>query len=179
MRSFSLWQLAGFGITAVCGTGLHFLYDLCGESPLAGLFSGVNESTWEHMKLLYVPLVLYALAERLFFRGVAGFWQIKAAGIVTGVMLIPLLFYTWNGAFGKSPDWVNIGIYFVAAAAAFMLEARLYTAPSGALPRSWLAKGALLLLGVLFVVFTFAPPHLPLFRDPLTGGYGSFLPVGG
>ena len=31
---------------------------------------------------------------------------------------------------------------------------------------------ALVLLGVAFVFFTFYPPQLPLFRDPVTGEYG-------
>ena len=31
---------------------------------------------------------------------------------------------------------------------------------------------ALILLGVAFMLFTFYPPHLPLFRDPVTGEYG-------
>jgi len=27
-------------------------------------------------------------------------------------------------------------------------------------------------LGIAFVVFTFYPPHLPVFQDPITEGYG-------
>ena len=59
-RDFSLWQLAGFGFTALAGTLLHFLYDWTGQTTWSALISGVNESTWEHMKLLYVPLFLFA-----------------------------------------------------------------------------------------------------------------------
>ena len=35
-----------------------------------------------------------------------------------------------------------------------------------------IAAAALALIGALFVIFTFVPPKIPLFRDPLTGGYG-------
>jgi hypothetical protein len=30
-------------------------------------------------------------------------------------------------------------------------------------------------LALAFIVFTFYPPHLPIFRDPITGKYGIFL----
>ena len=76
-RDISLWQLGGFSFTALAGTLLHFLYDLTGESVLAAPFSGVNESTWEHMKLLYFPLLIFALIQSRFFKERKGFWCIK------------------------------------------------------------------------------------------------------
>ena len=63
-----LWQAAGFALVTFVGTILHFLYDWTGESILVAPFSGVNESTWEHMKLLFWPLFLFALIQRLFFK---------------------------------------------------------------------------------------------------------------
>ncbi len=35
-----------------------------------------------------------------------------------------------------------------------------------------ISLAALVLLGLAFVLFTFYPPHLPIFRDPITGEYG-------
>ena len=64
-----LWQAAGFALVTFGGTILHFLYDWAGGSILVSPFSGVNESTWEHMKLLFWPLFLFALIQRLFFQG--------------------------------------------------------------------------------------------------------------
>ena len=63
-----LWQAAGFALTTLGGTLLHFLYDWTGGSILAAPFSGTNESTWEHMKLLFWPLFLFALIQRLYFK---------------------------------------------------------------------------------------------------------------
>ena len=53
-----LWQWAGFAVATFGGTILHFLYDWTGGSILVAPLSGVNESTWEHMKLLYWPVSL-------------------------------------------------------------------------------------------------------------------------
>jgi hypothetical protein len=122
------------------------------------------------MKLLFWPLFLFALVQRLFFKDQENFWCVKLAGILLGLLLIPVLFYTYNGVFGKSPDWINIAIFYVSAALVFLFERRWFQKLSCKHPR--LALAAICLMGVLFVVFTFAPPQIPLFRDPLTGTYG-------
>ena len=167
-----LWQFSGFSLSSLGGTLLHFLYDWTNESILIAPFSGVNESTWEHMKLLFFPLFLFALIQSRFFKEYEKYWCVKLAGIAAGLTLIPVLFYTYNGAFGKSPDWLNIVIFFVSTAVAFLLETRLFKNDSLRCKRPRLAFGIICLIGVLFVVFTFATPQIPLFQDPLTGTYG-------
>ena len=167
-----LWQWAGFAVATFGGTILHFLYDWTGGSILAAPFSGVNESTWEHMKLLFWPLFLFSLVQQLFFKDQENYWCVKLVGILLGLVLIPVLFYTYNGAFGKSPHWINIAIFYISAAAAFLLEWWLFKREQLNCKRPWLAFAAICLIGLLFVVFTFAPPQIPLFQDPLTGTYG-------
>lgn len=171
-RNLSLWQFAGFTTTSLGGTLLHFLYDWTNQSILITPFSAVNESTWEHMKLLYFPMFILALIQSRFFKEYENFWCVKLAGIVTGLVLIPVLFYTYNGVFGKSPDWVNIAIFFISAVLAFILETWLFKKDLLRCRSPWLAFAVICLIGVLFVVFTFAPPQIPLFQDPLTGTYG-------
>ena len=164
-----LWQAAGFAVATFGGTILHFLYDWTGGSILAAPFSGVNESTWEHMKLLFWPLFLFALIQRLFFQEQENYWCMKLAEVLLGLVLIPVLFYTYNGAFGKSPDWVNIAIFYITAAAVFLFERWAIKKHRLQCRYPQLAFAAICLIGALFVVFTFAPPLIPLFRDPLAG----------
>lgn len=171
-RDISLWQTAGFALTSLGGTLLHYLYDLTGGNILTALFSGVNESTWEHMKLLYFPMLAFALVQSRFFKDYGSFWCVKLIGILTGLTLIPALFYTYNGVFGKSPDAVNIAIFFVSAALAFLLETRLFKENRLRCKRPRLAFALILLIGALFVLFTFVTPEIPLFLDPITGTYG-------
>ena len=169
--SVGLWQLSGFAATSLFGTLLHFLYDWLGEAVWIAPFSGVNESTWEHMKLLFWPMLLFALLQSLFFRDRKDFWCVKARGIFLGLALIPLVFYTYNGVIGKSPDWLNIAIFFVSAACVYLYEARFFR--KEAPPCSSKAAVALLAAtALLFFVFTFFTPKLGIFRDPLTGTYG-------
>ena len=167
-----LWQAAGFAAVTFGGTILHFLYDWTGGSILVAPFSGVNESTWEHMKLLFWPLFLYALVQWLFFKDQESYWCVKLVEILLGLVLIPVLFYTYNGVFGKSPDWMNIAIFYVTALLVFLFEGWAFKNDLRQCKHPCLAFAALCLIGVLFVVFTLAPPQIPLFQDPLTGTYG-------
>ena len=55
------WELIGFAFTGAVGTLLHFVYEWTGGNPLIAAFCAVNESTWEHMKLLAVPWLVWTV----------------------------------------------------------------------------------------------------------------------
>ena len=170
-RSIGLWELMGFAVTSLVGTLLHFLYDLLGEATWIAPFSGVNESTWEHMKLMFWPMFIFAIVQSFFFKDRGDLFCIKLRGILLGITLIPIIFYTYNGVIGKSPDWVNILIFFLAAIGGYCLELYLFLRDVSC-KGQWLAILFFGLMAALFVVFTFAPPTLPIFQDPLTSSYG-------
>ena len=171
-KSINLFQLMGFAITSFCGTILHFLYDWLGKAIWIAPFSGVNESTWEHMKLIFWPMLIFAIVQSFFFRDRKDFWCIKLRGILLGLILIPVLFYTYNGVIGKSPDWLNIAIFFISAALAYIYEAKLFKSENSSCKKPRLALYALLLIGMLFVIFTFNTPEIGIFKDPILESYG-------
>ena len=171
-RSIGLWQLWGFAVTSLIGTVLHFLYDWLGEAIWIASFSGVNESTWEHMKLLFWPMFIFAIVQSFFFRDRKEFWCVKLRGILLGIILIPIIFYTYNGVIGKSPDWFNIAIFFISAAIAYIYETHLFNVEKLRCKSKKLAVAVLCVIALLFVVFTFATPEIEIFRDPLTSTYG-------
>lgn len=165
-RNMFLWQFTGFSFTVFLGTLLHFLYNLTNQSVFVAPFSAINESTWEHMKLLYFPMLIFAMIQSRFFADCKNFWCIKLVGIVVGLVLIPVIFYTYNGAFGKSPDFVNIAIFFISALLAFLLEARLFKSETFNCTSPRLAFLIICFIGILFVLFTFITPKIPLFKAP-------------
>ena len=171
-KSINLSQLLGFAVTSLGGTVLHFLYDRLGEAVWTAPFSGVNESTWEHMKLLFWPMFLYAIAQSFILKKRDNFWCVKLRGILLGLVLIPTIFYTYNGVIGKSPDWINIVIFFVCAAATYTWETRQFNSDKSHCKSPKLAFVMLCAVALLFVVFTFVTPRLGIFKDPLMGTYG-------
>ena len=163
------WEIVGLLWTLAAGNLLHFVYDWTGQSVAAGLFSAVNESTWEHMKLLAVPWILFSLVEYIAVRS-GGIVAPRAAGLLVGLAAIPLLFYGYQGIVGRDSMIVDILIFQVAVLLGFWVSWTLQRRRqlSGA---GWTVLGLLMLLGVwaLFLLFTFRAPDLPLFIDPLTG----------
>ena len=171
-KSFPIWEFLGLGFTSLSGTLLHYLYEWSGRNIWIAPFSGVNESTWEHMKLLFFPMFIYAVIQSFFFKERSDYWCIKCKGSLLGLVLIPGIFYTYNGAFGKSPDWFNIAIFFICAAIAYLYETRLFNAEKLRCRSSKAAIAALVTVALLFIVFTFLTPEIGIFKDPLTGTYG-------
>ncbi|MBO5733486.1 MAG: hypothetical protein J6R66_01170 [Clostridia bacterium] len=167
------WQIGGFIFTVVAGVILHFLFDWTNKSVIVAPFSAVNESIWEHMKLLFFPMLVFAFVESGYIgKDYESFWCTKLIGIVLGTVLIPVLYYTINGVLGTTPDWVNIAIFVVSVAIGYLAETLILKkgnlsckSPAGAI-------AVLIAVAILFVVFTFATPQIPIFQDPITGTYG-------
>ena len=166
---FSLW---GFAITSLLGTILHFLYEWTNQSPLIAPFSAVNESTWEHMKLLFFPMFIFAIVQSFFYKNEPNFWCIKLKSTLIGLSLIPIIFYTYNGVIGKSPDWINISIFFIAAAIAYICETKQLNNINTTCKHPKIALLTLCIIALLFVLFTFRTPTLNIFKDPITNTYG-------
>lgn len=164
-RSISFWQMVGFIFTGIGGTLLHFLYDWTGQNPVVGAFSAVNESIWEHMKLLFFPMLLFSVIEYCRIgKQYANFWCVKLLGTALGLAVIPAVYYTYTGALGIEADWFNIGIFFITAAAVYWLETKLLQQGRPPCPKPKAALVILLLLGVAFVMLTYHPLNIPLFQ---------------
>ena len=168
------WELLVFTLAVLGGAALHFLYDWTGGAVWAAVASAVNESVWEHMKLLFVPMFLFSVVQVCVLgKTYPNFLAVRAVSIVTGLTLIPVLYYTYTGAWGQMRDWANIAVFFLAALGAFLLDCSLLR--RNRLSSPWQQVLGLVMLWALafcFVWCTFRPFHIALWRDPLTGTYG-------
>ncbi|MBQ7046868.1 MAG: hypothetical protein IJN85_03900 [Oscillospiraceae bacterium] len=172
-KSLNFWQFAGFAFTGIAGTLLHFAYDWSNQSIFFAPFSAVNESTWEHMKILFFPMFIFALVESFVIgKQYENFWCSKLAGTALGLTIIPVSYYTYTGVLGVSADWFNITIFFSAAAAAYLLETWLLKKEKSCRISPLAAFIFLCVLAFAFVVLTFIQPEIPLFQDSNTKLYG-------
>ena len=167
------WELAGFLFVVVAGTILHFVYNWTGKNRIAAIFSPVNESTWEHLKLLFVPMLLYSIVE---YFGIGSrypnFIGAKTLGIVFGMLAIVAIFYTYTGIVGRHFLWADILTFVLGVAVAYAYSWRtIHQADAGAVPQLVTILIALVLIAC-FAIFTFYPPRIPLFWDPVDKGYG-------
>ena len=168
------WEAAGFLIAAAGGTLLHFLYEWSGEQLFAAVISAVNESTWEHMKLLFVPVFLFSIVQICVIgKMYPNFLAVRALSTLAGLLLIPVLFYTYTGVWGRSVNWINIAIFYLAALTLFALD--FWLLRRGRFSSPWQQLLGLVVLWALafcFVWCTFRPSQLALWKDPLTGEFG-------
>lgn len=171
-KNLIIWQVAGLTSAAILGTLLHFLFQWTNLNFIAP-FSAVNESTWEHMKLVFIPSLIFAFVQSFFAKKeYPCFWLIKLIGILVGTLLIPILFYSLSGIFGKLPAVINVLIFFVSIIIEYLLEFFMFNKLSCNINLNILYVSILITILLLFIIFTFYPPKIPLFLDPVTNRYG-------
>ena len=173
-RRWRKWELAGLFLTLIFGNLLHFVYDWSGQNSVVAAFAAVNESTWEHMKLLAMPWVIWSLVEAGALRSSRqSVLMARALGLLAGLVTIPTVYYTYTGALGVSSMIVDV-VLFQAAVLLGALVSWWVQAKNKLNGPIWGVVGLLLLLGVaaLFVWWTYAPPVLPIFIDPTNGTVG-------
>lgn len=156
----------------IAGTLLHFAYTRMGGG--FAWCAAVNESTWEHVKLLYWPVLLAAGAEfAVFGRKTPGFWCAVLAGVSGGMVFMIAFFYTYTGILGFSLPLLNIGSFFLAVWVNYWIRDRcLYSGRLCGPAVAAIGIIGLVVLAALCIRFTFSPPLIALFRDPVSGGYG-------
>lgn len=169
--------IPGFLFTVVFGSLLHFAYQWSGNNALVGLFAPVNESAWEHLKLIITPMVLYGIIE-LFGRSGKrpNFIPVRVLSIIYAMLLTITVFYTYSGIIGKNYLVIDILIFIVSVYAAYRFGARLMQTERFSSPLTKLVAIVLIILLIgAFAVFTVDTPHIDLFKDQNTGDYGARL----
>lgn len=177
-KSLKICILAGVFLVSSMGALSHFVYEWTGQNRLAGLFVPVSESTWEHMKLLFFPMLLTALLLTVLLKHT--YPQILTgmlAGILIGTASIPALFYTYTGVLGFHITAVDIAIYYVSVILSFFTAYRLTISDYTKSLQPLLPCLTLLMLAA-FVLFSYDPPALGIFAQPETDAVflGEFWP---
>lgn len=168
------WEIVGFIFVVALGSVGHFVYEWTGQNALIGKFFAVNESTWEHLKLLFFPYVIFMIIQWFYVgKNYKGFVFAKLIGVLSGMAMIVVLFYTYTGVIGNSVDFLNILIFVIGAAFAFYVSYRLLTSAGFRTTLKIPSIIGFLIIAVLFVAFTNNPPKINLFKDPVTGSYGA------
>lgn len=144
---------------AVLGAGWHFLYTVL-PCPLTAILAPVNESVWEHLKLLYFPplLVMLFLSFRT-GRAQASFWSGALAALLWMPAVLLGVYYALVAGFGvpDSPA-LDIPLYYASLALGWRLLGQ-----DGR--EAWLGPMVIAvgILGVMLAVFSFCAPPLPIF----------------
>lgn len=173
-RSLFVYELVGMVFIIVLGSMLHFTFELSSGNPVVGAFSAVNESVWEHLKLVFWPALLFMFIEYMLLgkKMINNFALAKTAGIYLAIAIIPVAFYSYTAITGESIFLLDIATFIFAVIIGQLLSYKLLAYKKLSEGFSRISLVLLVLLGIAFVLFTFYPPELIVFRDPVTGRYG-------
>ena len=161
-------------ISIILGTILHFTYNLSGENNFIGSFSAVNESVWEHLKLAFFPMLILGIIEYFFVKNISNnYIEAKTIGIFLAISFIVVAFFTYSGIIGTSIIFIDILLFILSIILGEYVAYKLMKRDdeSTVLTES-LSVIILIFLFMCFVIFTYLPPEVNLFRDVTTGVYG-------
>lgn len=150
--------------TIITGTLLHFVYAWSGENRVVGLYAPVNESSWEHLKLLFFPVLAYTIWEYCWIgRRWRGYILARAEGAWIGMLTILGLFYTYSGILGFHCLTLDILTFIAGASAAAYFTKKRITRESGS---NRLGICILVLTAIGFGIFSLSPPQFGMFLPP-------------
>lgn len=167
------YEVAGFIFVGIFGTLSHFLFEWLNSSLIIALFCPVNESVWEHLKLLFFPYFVWTIIEYFFLKEQSNYFYSKIKGVMAGSVFIVTFFYTYSGVTGSVNTFIDILSFFMGVAISFIIS---YEFMRNGKPGSRLQENISLcifiFISAVFFIFTFAPPLIPLFEDPQRFTYG-------
>lgn len=168
MNKLKCYAIIGIIFVILTGTLSHFVYGWSHQNFILGFFFPVSESTWEHMKMCFFPMLIYSffMKERL-IKEYPCIPSALLSGILLGTFLIPAIFYTYTGIIGKNFFLLDIATFLLSVILAFVAVYKLTL--------SCKMDSYRLILGVLvsilffcFLFFTYAPPSIGIFIVPST-----------
>ena len=165
------YQFFSIAFTFILGTLLHFTYKWTGNNQFVAWFSAINESVWEHLKLLFFPMLISTIIGHFCFgENVPNFLCSKTFGIIVSLVLMVTFFYTYTGIIGNNFAAVDIASFFIIAIIGEFISYLLIVNNFNC--NNKMSALVLLILLICFIVFTYFTPDLGIFKDPITGKYG-------
>lgn len=160
------FHIISFILVSILGTLLHFTYEWSGKSTFVGFFSAVNESTWEHLKLTFFPMLITTFIG-YFYIGKENEKYIcgRTKGILAGIIFIISFFYTYTGVLGENIAIIDIASFFIGVIIAELVSYNIINLENYNCNKT-ISILSLILLFICFIIFTYNAPNLGIFKDP-------------
>ena len=154
------------------GSLAHFLYELSHKNKILGIFTAVNESTWEHIKIAITPTLIWSLVDGYLFGDNPNYFTANLASLLIITFFLPFVFYSYTRLSKKSLLFVDILTFLVAiilAQVSFFAIIDLQPLPYWAVYLS--IVGTFVFFGA-YMTLTLMPLKQTIFKDPVTHQYG-------
>lgn len=172
-KLFKTLSIIGVPVIYAIASALHFFYDLTNGSVLAILFSAVNESVWEHVKIFAVGFVIWSVIELLWAKPpFKKFIVAKTLSLYFLSLAIIVFFYSYTTIIGEPILAVDLISSAIFVALSQYITYRLTLSDNNIEEYFIVCIMLIMLYFVMFFSFTLFPPEIDLFKDPVTGMYG-------
>ena len=175
------WEIGGIFFIGLIGAALHFTFEMSNFSSMdVAYFSAVNESTWEHLKMVFFPGLMFALIQYTYVRDVVNNYIIaKVAGLFIMPLVIAVGWYIYAPILGRSYFPADLFLFYLAVFVGQVVSYKLLSRPPLEKKYTQVAIVLFLVMFAAFSTFTFYPPNIFLFEHldlKDTGLYG-ILPL--
>lgn len=159
-------------VISIIGTLAHFLYDFSGHNKIIGLFSAVNESTWEHIKIALTPTILWSLYDGFVDGPNPNYFLAKLTSLLILVLAIPLMFYGYQAITKKDILALDIITFYIAIVLSQLTFSALLNLSAVPYLFQYLScLGTFIFFGA-YTLLTLMPLKNFLFKDPITRKFG-------
>lgn len=161
------WHWIGGILVLLMSCPLHFFHTWTGGLPAAAWLAPVNESIWEHLKLLATPMLLFSVpAYFLYGRHYPNFLPVRLLSILSGMAGITVSFYTYTGILGANFLIADMMTMVFGTAMAYLFSYHfLHSSRFSSRKAIFQAQAGFLVLIIAFILFTWYPPDLAFFQD--------------
>ena len=162
----------GIIFIAIIGTLLHFTYELSHHNKFVAIFSAVNESTWEHIKICMTATVIWTLYDGYVYGMNGNFFIGKSLSLLSIILLIPILFYTYTAFTKKAILFIDVICFYITVIVSQIIF--YYFINIDILPFIYTYISCILLFLELgsYMFLTFNPLKHFVFEDPISHKYG-------
>ena len=163
-------------VSILLGVFLHFVYDLSGNNVIVGMFAPVNESVWEHLKLILIPFSIFGITFYFYTKQkFSNIFLITLLGNVVGMFVVTTLYYLGTKIFAEENMIYNIIVFIIGMISSyFIFYLGIYNKDFHEETKDSTLLGicSLALLFTIFLTSTFSPIKINLTQDPITKTYG-------
>ena len=159
-------------IISIVGTLSHFLYDISNHNKYIGLFSAVNESTWEHIKIALTPTLLWSLVDGIKYGSEPNYFLAKFISLLVVILLMPILFYGYQLFTKKDVVIFDILIFYIVITASQLAFYYIINMSSVNSVIRYLSLIGIFIIFAGYLIHTALPGKGFIFKDPITNKYG-------
>lgn len=158
------FQIFSIIFSVILGTILHFTYEWSNENPIIASFSAINESVWEHLKLLFFPMLITTIIGYFYIgKETLNFICAKTIGIIISLLFVVIFFYTYTSILGTHIPIIDISNFFIAIILGEFISYKIII--SNMIFNQKICIIVLFILLSCFVIFTYLTPPLQLFQE--------------